>query len=61
MVFQGKYQPPRTIPLITTLPAGWLPADPDADEVLTIADPVFLDERTVQIRLPSGETQIHRL
>jgi len=60
-IFQGKRPLPHTIPLIATLPAGWLPIDPDAEEVLSIADPVFLDEQHVQIRLPSGETQVHQV
>lgn len=58
-VFRGKQPLARTIPLLATLPAGWLPADPDAEEVLSIGDPVFLDARHVQVRLPSGETQVY--
>lgn len=61
MVFRGKQPLPQSIPLIATLPAGWLPTDPDAEEVLYIADPVFLDERRVQVRLPSGEIQVHQV
>lgn len=61
MVFQGKQPLPHIIPLIATLPIGWRPADPDAEEVLFIADPVFLDGQHVQVRLPSGETQVHRV
>jgi hypothetical protein len=63
VTFRGKQQLPRTIPLIATLPAGWLPADPDANEVLYMAAAplVFLDAHHVKIRLPSGETQIHQV
>lgn len=60
-IFRGKQPLSRTIPLIATLPAGWLPIDPDAEEVLCLGDPVFLDAHHVQIRLPSGETQIHQV
>ncbi len=60
-VFRKKQPLTRTIPLIATLPAGWLPADPDAEEVLSLEDPVFLDEHHVQIRLPSGEIQVHQV
>jgi hypothetical protein len=58
-VFRGKQPLSRTIPLIATLPAGWLPADPNAEEVLSIGDPVFLDAQYMQVRLPSGETQVY--
>lgn len=61
LVFRGKQQPPRTIPLIATLPAGWRPADPIAIEALFLSDPVFLDAHHVQVRLPSGETQVHQV
>ncbi|SRR5260370_1310496 len=61
LIFQGKQKPPRTIPLIATIPSGWLPKDPFAEEVLMIADPFFLDDHRIQIQLPSGEVQIHPL
>ncbi len=61
LIFQGKQPLPHPIPLIATLPPGWRPTDPDAEEVLCIADPLFLDEQHVQVRLPSGETQVHRV
>ncbi len=60
-VFRKKQPFTRTIPLIATLPAGWLPEDPDADEVLYINDPLFLDEQHVQVRLPSGEIKIYQV
>ena len=58
-LFRGKLPFTRTIPLIATVPAGWFPADPGAEEVLSLADPVFLDEEHVQVHLPSGEIQVH--
>jgi hypothetical protein len=61
MAFRGKKPLDRTVPLIATLPAGWLPADPDAEDVLYIGDPIFLDEQHVQVHLPSGEIQVHQL
>jgi hypothetical protein len=67
LVFQGKQQPPRSIPLIATVSAGWRPAynpwlrDPVAFAALFISDPIFLDAHHVQVHLPSGETQVHKI
>lgn len=60
LIFHGKTRPPQTIPLVATIPPGWLPDKP-LEEALMIADPVFLDDYRIQIRLPSGEVQIHLL
>jgi hypothetical protein len=60
-VFQRKKPFSQAIPLIATLPAGWLPADPDTEDVLYLGNPVFLDEEHVQVRLPSGEVQVYQI
>lgn len=60
-VFRQKKPIFPTIPLIATLPAGWLPEDPDAEDVLSLSDPHFLDEHHIQILLPSGEMQVHQI
>lgn len=61
LIFAEQKQPPRSIPLVATVPPGWLPQDPLSEDVLVIADPLFLDEQRIQLRLPSGEVQIHAL
>jgi hypothetical protein len=60
-LFRRKQPFAQNIPLIATLPAGWLPADPNTEEALSLADPVFLDEGHVQVHLPSGEIQVHQV
>jgi hypothetical protein len=60
-IFRGKQPLSQSIPLIATLPTGWKPADPEAEDVLFLSDPTFLDERHIKIRLPSDETQVHRV
>lgn len=52
------------IPLLITVPAGYLPPgigtlEGVSDEPVDIADPVFLDGHHIMIRLPLGGTQIH--
>lgn len=62
LIFEGKKRPPRSIPLVVTIPPGWLPAYPERTAgMILIADPLFLDDQRIQIQLPSGEVQVHQL
>ncbi|GCE05406.1 hypothetical protein KDAU_27350 [Dictyobacter aurantiacus] len=58
-VFQGKRPLSGPIPIIATLPAGWLP-EAQTDDAIFFDAPIFLDTHHVQIHLPTGKTWIYR-